>query len=557
MPSDVQADASAAAGPAGPADALAAALLVIEDVAAGPDALADALASLQATAASLPVPRACSLLLDDIPRLCRLPASLERELDLWSDCAISELPHGLASWRGRAVALLKAVRALCVSAAGSPLAAALLPDEGASSSDEVIAPPKPEDKATRRARQEAASGTALEQVARALEARDAAHDDTVPAARLLLCLDVLAGSGSFGPGADTVADAAVAGPSTLAGHMPAGATHSAALAAAAGAALEAFAAAVGLPAVRLRKRLHADVCRCLNAELNLAQARRSTHRTRLLCAGLAHGVVSLPRPHLSKASGAHKLLPLLLRWADLVDAPARTYALRAVRHCVDSLPAAELRWHGALLLHTLRKLLVHREATALAQLLPAFFNGFLVIGPTNDAKEALARPAPRSRVPAREGGGFAGGGGAAGSKVRYNDGYLEPDEQNALWKAEEKMLELLDTMVAELQYIAPSAEARRVYLRELPKLLVDFSGDLVIGKMKSLLEATLHLLQVRGTAPSTARALPRARAPPRTPLRQVRPPPPSLCRRRSRPRLPPCPGAHRWRPWTPRTPPPA
>ena len=131
--------------------------------------------------------------------------------------------------------------------------------------------------------------------------------------------------------------------------------------------------AAGMPLIRLQAALHGPICRLLHAELECAQAQRSTHRTRRWAAALSHCVRSLRRPYLASASDAHKLLPLLVRWSDVLDAPARASVLRAIAHCIDELPTVDVRWQGALVVHQLRRLLVFREGVVLRWLLPALF----------------------------------------------------------------------------------------------------------------------------------------------------------------------------------------
>ena len=160
------------------------------------------------------------------------------------------------------------------------------------------------------------------------------------AARLLVCLT------SFAPAPPEAISSAVAA-------LPVATTaHLASLAAAA---IEALAAAAGEHSVRFRQRVMSHACRLVNAELNEADRHGAPHRLRPLASTLANLILPLRRPHLHKASASHTLIPLLLRWAELLDATARSCALVALRHACDQLPSHEVRWHGALLFDTLKK----------------------------------------------------------------------------------------------------------------------------------------------------------------------------------------------------------
>jgi hypothetical protein len=116
---------------------------------------------------------------------------------------------------------------------------------------------------------------------------------------------------------------------------------------AARAAAGALCEACGAPAHLLRCRLLSEGCRLLHLQLSHAEAAADTHRARRLARALRGGVCALPRPHLGRATGSEKLLPLLLRWSELLDPIARAAALDGVRHCVLQLPAPEVTWHEA------------------------------------------------------------------------------------------------------------------------------------------------------------------------------------------------------------------
>ena len=204
------------------------------------------------------------------------------------------------------------------------------------------------------------------------------------------------------------------------------------------------------PAHGLRQRNLGAVCRLLNAELTLAQAQRRSHRTRRLAAALSVAVTSLRRPHLGRASDAHKLLPLLLRWAALLDVAARASVLRAVRHCISELPATDVRWHGALLSYDLRKLLVFREADALCELLPALFD----VWPHVTSEQAVSRE-----------------------------------------EAEKMHLALVETLYNELLYIAPDRAVRRLYLSQLPAIVPQL-GLLLCLRLGAVFDAIAHLVRV-------------------------------------------------------------
>ena len=190
-------------------------------------------------------------------------------------------------------------------------------------------------------------------------------------------------------------------------------------------AVGALVAATGLEELRLRQRLSGDVMRATHDALLRVDTDHRAHATRRLVGALAHSITAVRAPALAKCRDSHKMLPLLLRWAEVLDPPSRAAALGALRHCVDELPAPEVRWHSELLLHKLRSLLVFREPIVVAALLPALLAAWRVCAP------ALRDVADDGRAHA-----------AAAA-------------------------ELLDDLERELMYAVPKRAARRVYTREL------------------------------------------------------------------------------------------
>ena len=99
--------------------------------------------------------------------------------------------------------------------------------------------------------------------------------------------------------------------------------------------------ALGRPLSRLRKELNEEVVLLLHERLVQADRASSTFRTRHLCATLCDCVVALRMPHLSRATGSHKLLPLLLR--------------RLIVGALRQLPLRNFGKQAHLLLHMLRR----------------------------------------------------------------------------------------------------------------------------------------------------------------------------------------------------------
>jgi len=160
-------------------------------------------------------------------------------------------------------------------------------------------------------------------------------------------------------------------------------------------------------------------------------------------------VRAIPRPDLGKASDSHKLLPLLLRWAeDLHDPCARGAVLSGLRHCVYHLPTPELHWHGVLLLTRLRKLFVFREQAVWQQLLPTFVEAWRLVQPALNQEERL--------------------------------------EQSAA---------LVDDLQREFLYACTKPEARRLFYDHLPPLLLQL-GLRLCTHLPDLVHACCELVTV-------------------------------------------------------------
>ena len=239
--------------------------------------------------------------------------------------------------------------------------------------------------------------------------------------------------------------------------------HSASLAALAHAASEAVARTASLPLGRACSQSLADAMRLMNAQLECAEARKATHELRRHAAALAHFIVSLRSPLLGRASDAHKVLPLLLRWCEALDAPARAQFLAALRHAAAQLPMSELRWHGQLLSHTLCKMLVFRESCCLRHLLPVLVEAWPQITSENASATAGSPLAPAD----------SSGGGAA----------LEAMHR-----------QLLDAVANELLYVAPYATSRRLHLRHLRHLAPHLGLRLAL-KLSELLSGVCMILE--------------------------------------------------------------
>jgi len=103
-----------------------------------------------------------------------------------------------------------------------------------------------------------------------------------------------------------------------AARAPAGAEvlEDAALCGAAGAVLAALSEASGSPPHLLRAGLLGGCCQLLHLRLEAADAAGATHPQRRLARALRNCVCAVRRPHLGRAEGSHRLLPLLLRWCE-------------------------------------------------------------------------------------------------------------------------------------------------------------------------------------------------------------------------------------------------
>jgi len=218
---------------------------------------------------------------------------------------------------------------------------------------------------------------------------------------------------------------------------------------AAEATLSALATAAGRPLMFLRRENNGTVCGRLHRELTLAESSPGMYRTRRLAHALAVAVRAIPRPDLGKASDSHKLLPLLLRWAeDLHDPCARGAVLSGLRHCVYHLPTPELHWHGVLLLTRLRKLFVFREQAVWQQLLPTFVEAWRLVQPALNQEERL--------------------------------------EQSAA---------LVDDLQREFLYACTKPEARRLFYDHLPPLLLQL-GLRLCTHLPDLVHACCELVTV-------------------------------------------------------------
>jgi len=365
---------------------------------------------------------------------------VQAALDGWADGTSASSSPALGSWPTRTAAALQLLLKLLEMTKGS---ASFTISADASTS---ASPPR-NNSATERRR-----ATMEQEVADADAARRTVRSQCPLPVRLLVGIYEVAAEG--GVESPSVADDARGiEPSWLEPcHLPS-------LAAQASEAATMVALAAGMPLVRLQAVLHGPICRLLHAELECAQAQRSTHRTRRWAAALSHCVRSLRRPYLASASDAHKLLPLLVRWSDVLDAPARASVLRAIAHCIDELPTVDVRWQGALVVHQLRRLLVFREGVVLRWLLPALFAAW----PHATSEHALAD--------------------AGGREAQH--------------------LSLLEAMATELLYVAPYPAARRLYLAHLPTLIAQF-GLRICCQLAPMLKSTVHLLDAEVETASAA-----------------------------------------------------
>ena len=80
--------------------------------------------------------------------------------------------------------------------------------------------------------------------------------------------------------------------------------------------LAALSEASGSPPHLLRAGLLGGCCQLLHLRLEAADAAGATHPQRRLARALRNCVCAVRRPHLGRAEGSHRLLPLLLRWCE-------------------------------------------------------------------------------------------------------------------------------------------------------------------------------------------------------------------------------------------------
>ena len=361
------------------------------------EALAADYAAAAAAAATAADADAALAVLRRLPWALRPATALQTELDSWADGVGKEPAAGALAWRRRAAGILACAPALFGAVRTARRAADLLaaPAGAAAAVADDDEPP-------------------IGPLAPDWLKREPSATPSVAAQWLCLAAEVI---GAPPPATDNNTPTSAA--------PPAEPLHDAAVAAAAAAAVGALVAATGLDELRLRQRLSGDVMRATHDALLRVDTDHRAHATRRLVGALAHSITAVRAPALAKCRDSHKMLPLLLRWAEVLDPPSRAAALGALRHCVDELPAPEVRWHSELLLHKLRSLLVFREPIVVAALLPALLAAWRVCAP------ALRDVADDGRAHA-----------AAAA-------------------------ELLDDLERELMYAVPKRAARRVYTREL------------------------------------------------------------------------------------------
>ena len=431
---------------------------------------AEVAAAVRADAVGAAAP-ALLLLRERLPPRLRpgdqLQTQLEMALEMQTNAPQrAQLATAAEAWRQDACEVLRAAAALLqVVARARGGAAALLANGDGVEGATTVAKAAGRDKQTKRGtRSNGGVGSAKWSDAAAAEHAAAALQAEMhaPLATLLLITcDELAGGGGGGggdsgggdggggdggggDGGDDSDNDGGGGGGTAYEPLESGAVREAARAV-----VEALGVAAGLPVARLRQRLHGDCCRLLHLRLLHAEAAAgSTHRQRRLARALRRVVCAVGRPQLSKAPESHRLLPLLLRWSELLDPHARGAVLAAVRHCAEELPAPEVAWHADLLLHKLKPLLVFREAAVLSQLLPALSAVWHALTPSLSAS----------------------------AYASHAEG-------------------LLDALQKELIYISDKRGARRCHLRHLPSLLRRV-GLVICTHLEPMLEASCHLLHV-------------------------------------------------------------
>ena len=413
-------------------------------------------------------------LLSALPSLLLPPPELQCQLDSWADGGSQELSN-LDEWHCRVASLLELV----------PL---LLRDPASVTSDSLLCGDYESGHApfNKLEAVAAARTSAREQELAARAKAEGVRSACSLGARLLASCSEFAGAGECTCGKLQNSDQAK-GESGEDGDeeaqeaeeehhgLVADPLHTESLAALARTAAEAIARAARLPPHRLRAQASANVMRLLDAEVESAQARKATHELRRKAAALAHHVTSMRRPNLGKSSDAHKVLPLLLRWCEALDATARSSFLRALRHATAELPSSEIRWHGQLLSHTLRKMIVFREGCCLCHLLPSLFEAWPHI--TSEAAAATS------------------GSGIATVNSRDNSEHARREAMH---------LELLDTIVNELLYVAPYAAARRLHLRHLRLSLVPCLGLRLAAKLGPMLSGICTILDTELAAVASA-----------------------------------------------------
>ncbi|KAL1510391.1 hypothetical protein AB1Y20_006700 [Prymnesium parvum] len=361
--------------------------------------------------------------LEQLPAKLRPAPSLQDRMDQWADGANSDVPDKeVSAWQRTTLTLLELVPSLATVAATGELRDWMLPRE--------------------RSGQAGMRGVVSRQRGRGtvrLGLAGASVDEEGAGARWLrACAELRSSGRSANMSRDPLA--------------------STALSEAAGNAWRALLDAACVREIEARKLLLADTLRAYHlALLEATEPFQHTHRTRRLLGALCDTVISIPRPHLSAAADSTRLVPLLLTWADTVDATARALALRALRHCIEELAAPELQWHEELLLHQLMQFTVFRETAVLEQLLPALFVAW-------ERLHAI----------------------------------------NAASTRETQRIALLDLVCRELAYIASKPDQRRMYMRELPHLF-RLLRLAVCSHLQQLIESVLHLVKVEvNTAAATA-----------------------------------------------------
>jgi len=402
------------------------------------------------------------LLRERLPRLLRpgaaLQAQLEMAIEVQTDAPQrSQLAAAAGAWRREAYEALRAAAALLgvAARAGSGGASLLANSDGVEAGgDTTTAVAKAAGGRGKLQANRSGGGVGSAKWSDAAAAEHAAvareAEANAPlAALLLITCDELMGGGSGGGGGGGDDGEGDGDGDGLYGGTASDPLESDAVREAASAVIEALGAAVGLAVPRLRQRLHGECCRLLHLRLLHAEAAAgSTHRQRRLARTLRRVVCGVRRPQLSKAPESHRLLPLLLRWSELLDPVARGAVLAAVRHCATELPAPEVAWHAELLLHKLKPLLVFREAEVLSQLLPALAAVWQALAPSL---------------------------GAAAYATHAEN--------------------LLDALQKELIYISDKRGARRCHLRHLPSLLPRI-GLVICTQLEPMIEASCHLLHV-------------------------------------------------------------